>query len=256
MKLHYLNFSNDKKQSILILHGLFGSSKNWISIAKKLQLYLNVYALDLRNHGDSPHSNDHSLEDMILDVEEFITNHNLEKVILLGHSMGGLVAMGMALKNEALLKKLIIVDIAPKVYPPHHQKEFLVLNTDVSKFSNRREIDEYLKTIHDDDSIRQFLMMNLIKTENGYQWKINTKALEKASYLEEVKNWSGKQTNIPALFIRASNSEYILEKDYEIIMQMFPNAIIKELYGNHWIHYTNEKEFLLTIFDFLELHSK
>lgn len=253
MKLHYLHFPNDSNNTILILHGLFGSSKNWISIAKKLSLHLDVFALDLRNHGDSPHSDDHSLEDMIFDIEEFIRDHNLQKVILLGHSMGGLVTMGLALQNKTQIEKLIVVDIAPKIYPPHHHKEFLVLNTDVSKFSSRSEIDHFLKNIHGDDSIRQFLMMNLVKTEKGYQWKLNTKALEKGKYLKEVQNWNGRQAHIPTLFIRALNSNYILEEDYIIIKKFFPNANIKELLGNHWIHYTNEKEFLYTVIDFLKL---
>lgn len=252
MKLNFLFYPNQNtNKSILILHGLFGSSKNWISISRKLNSFFNIYALDLRNHGNSPHSETHSLNELILDIEEFITEKNLENPILLGHSMGGLVTMGVALKNSCELEKIIVVDIAPKIYPPHHQKEFLVLKTDVSKFSSREEMNQYLKNIHPDDSIRQFLMMNLEKTDKGYKWKINVEALEKGTYLEDIKNWEGKNSFVKALFIRALDSNYIKNEDYPLIYKFFPNAVIKELKGNHWIHYSNENDFLHTVLDFL-----
>lgn len=252
MKLNFISYPNQNTdKSILILHGLFGSSKNWISISKKLNSFFNVYALDLRNHGNSPHSKSHSLDDLILDIEQFILEKNLQKPILLGHSMGGLVTMGVALKNSCELEKIIVVDIAPKIYLPAHQKEFLVLKTDVSKFTTREEINQYLKNIHPDEAIRQFLMMNLEKTENGYKWKINVEALEKGTYLEDIKNWEGKNSFVKALFIRALDSDYIQNEDYRLIYNFFPNAKIKELKGNHWIHYSNEKDFLNTVLDFL-----
>ncbi|MFN3605170.1 MAG: alpha/beta fold hydrolase [Leptonema sp. (in: bacteria)] len=252
MKLHYLYYPNPKnEETILILHGLFGSSKNWISISKKLSQNFNVYALDLRNHGNSPHSQTHSLNDMISDVEEFILQKSIQNPILLGHSMGGLVAMGIALKNFIELKKLIVVDISPKVYSPHHQREFEVLKTDVSQFSTREEINVFLKNIHPDDSVRQFLMMNLVKSDKGYQWKINVNALEKGNYLEEVQNWTDKSSDVPTLFIRAKDSNYILDSDYDLIYKHFPKGIIKELNGNHWVHYANEKEFIQTVLNFI-----
>ncbi len=248
MKLHYNFYPNEKNQDyLIILHGLFGSSKNWVNIAKELSKIVNVFTLDLRNHGDSPHSDSHTLKDMIIDLQEFIEDHHLPSIILLGHSMGGLVSMGFAFEYPELVKKLIVVDIAPKEYPPHHQKEFAVLKTDVSRFSTRQEIDEYLSQIHPDPSIRQFLMMNLKKTELGYQWKIHVSALEKIEYLKEIKQFKNKQFLKDTLFIRALDSFYIQPEDKTIIKKYFPNAKIVELKGNHWIHYTNQNEFLQVV---------
>ena len=224
---------------MIILHGLFGSSKNWVNIAKELSKILNVYTLDLRNHGDSPHIDSHTLKDMIQDLKEFLEDRGIESVILLGHSMGGLVAMGFSLEYPEQVKKLIVVDIAPKAYPPHHQKEFAVLKTDVSRFSTRQEIDEYFSQIHPDPAIRQFLMMNLQRTESGYRWKIHVSALEKIEYLKDT------------LFIRALDSFYIQPEDKTIIKKYFPNAKIVELKGNHWIHYSNQKEFLQVLKEYI-----
>jgi len=252
MKLNYLFYPNQtSKDSLIILHGLFGSSKNWVNIAKELSKILNVYTLDLRNHGDSPHSNSHTLKDMIQDLKEFLEDRGLESVILLGHSMGGLVAMGFSLEYPEHVKKLIVVDIAPKAYPPHHQKEFAVLKTDVSRFSTRQEIDEYLSQIHPDPAIRQFLMMNLQRTESGYRWKIHVSALEKIEYLKEIEQFKEKQFLKDTLFIRALDSFYIQPEDKTIIKKYFPNAKIVELKGNHWIHYSNQKEFLQVVKEYI-----
>lgn len=253
MKLHYNHYPNtNSNQNLILLHGLFGSSKNWITIAKELSKYINVYTLDLRNHGDSPHSSTHTLKDMIDDLKEFIHEHSLKNVLLMGHSMGGLVAMGYTLNYPKVIEKLIVVDIAPKIYPPHHQKEFAVLKTDVSKFSSRQEIDEYLSKIHPEPEIRQFLMMNLQRTPFGYRWKINIEPLEKGIYLQEIEIFNNKQYLKPTLFIKARDSFYILPEDYELIKKFFPNANIIELKGNHWIHYSNQKDFLNVVINFIK----
>ncbi|GIX40549.1 MAG: alpha/beta hydrolase [Leptospiraceae bacterium] len=253
MKLHYIFYpSNNNDNNLIILHGLFGSSKNWITIAKELSKIINVYTLDLRNHGNSPHSETHTLKDMILDLKEFIEDHSLNNIILMGHSMGGLVSMGYALNFPDSLNKLIVIDIAPKPYPPHHQKEFAVLKTDVSQFKSRQEIDQYLSQIHPDLVIRQFLMMNLQRTGTGYQWKINVTALEKGIYLQEIKEFNQKTFSKDTLFIKATDSFYITSEDYPLIKTYFPKAKIIELKGNHWLHYSNQKEFLKAVSEFIQ----
>lgn len=252
MKLFFQSFPNSNDiRNLIILHGLFGSSKNWFTIAKELSNYVNVFTVDLRNHGNSPHSEDHRLLDMILDIYEFIEDHHLKNVILLGHSMGGLVAMGVSLNYPDKIDKLIVVDIAPKIYTPHHQKEFEVLKTDVSSFQTRNEIEQFLSKIHPDLDIVRFLMMNLVKDPTGYHWKINTKALEKALYLQEVKEFENKQFDKHTLFIKAKDSNYITKEDYVLIKKFFPHAKIKELEGNHWVHYSNAKAFIDIIVKFI-----
>ncbi len=252
MKLNYQSFpAQNKNLNMIILHGLFGSSKNWITISKELSKFVNVYALDLRNHGNSPHSTSHTLKDMIEDLKEFIEDHQLQNIILLGHSMGGLVVMGYGLQYPENIEKIIVVDIAPKIYLPHHEKEFEVLQTDVSNFSNREEIDKFLSKIHPDPLIRQFLMMNLHKTNKGYEWKINVEAIKKGIYLDQIPEFLNNKSYIKTLFIKASNSNYITREDYKTIKHYFPNAEIIEIEGNHWIHYSNTSEFLKQIIKFI-----
>lgn len=252
MKLFFQFYPNkNDKRNLIILHGLFGSSKNWFTIAKELSNYINVFTIDLRNHGNSPHSDEHRLQDMILDINEFIEDHHLNNVILMGHSMGGLVAMGVSLDYQDKIDRLIVVDIAPKIYPPHHQKEFEVLKTDVSKFQTRNEIEEYLSKIHPNPEIVKFLMMNLEKDSYGYRWKINAKALEKGIYLQEIQEFNHKHFDKHTLFIKAKDSNYITSEDYFLIKTFFPNATIIELEGNHWIHYSNTKSFISNIIKFI-----
>ncbi|EMY25231.1 alpha/beta hydrolase family protein [Leptospira interrogans serovar Australis str. 200703203] len=179
-----IDFQNGKFFSpvcepIIVLHGLFGSSKNWLSVGDFLSQYADVYLLDLRNHGDSPHSSEHSIASMVEDIEVWVTKQKLEKPVILGHSMGGLVSMGFALKNPNILSLLFIEDIAPRNYPFHYESELLCLRTDVSSFKSRQEIDSALTKILPNAFIRNFLEMNLERLENngGYRWKLNVEGV-------------------------------------------------------------------------------
>ncbi|MCS7204552.1 MAG: alpha/beta fold hydrolase [Leptospiraceae bacterium] len=255
MELHFLHYpttsSSKHTVPIVILHGLFGSSKNWMSISKELSQEFEVFAIDARNHGNSPRSSTHTLKDMMEDLKEFIENHRISMPVLLGHSMGGLVAMGFSLVYPELIRSIIVVDIAPKVYPPLHQKEFEVLKTDISQFSSRQEIDAFLANIQPNSAIRQFLMMNLEKTNTGYQWKIHVPPLEKAQYLKGIQELLEHRFEKECLFIKATDSFYIQYEDYPTIRKVFPKAKIIEIKGNHWVHYTNPDEFLKVTKDFL-----
>nr|WP_246048801.1 alpha/beta fold hydrolase [Leptospira sarikeiensis] len=240
---------------IIILHGLFGSSKNWVTVSDFLSSYSKVYTLDLRNHGDSPHSPDHSLSLMAEDVKEFLDDHGLEKVILLGHSMGGLVAMTFALKYPDLVSDLIIQDISPRDYEFKYEGELAVFHTDLSSFKNRQEIDSVASQFVPNPFIRNFLLMNLDRMEDGkYRWKLNVEAIERSKrvfqseFNDPNKTYPGK-----TLFVIGGDSEYFHPTDIEIASKYFPNAKFETIPGgDHYIHFTKAKEFQAILTSFMD----
>ncbi|MBM2887776.1 alpha/beta fold hydrolase [Leptospira interrogans serovar Canicola] len=260
-----IDFQNGKFFSpvcgpIIVLHGLFGSSKNWLSVGDFLSQYADVYLLDLRNHGDSPHSSEHSIASMVEDIEVWVTKQKLEKPVILGHSMGGLVSMGVALKNPNILSLLFIEDIAPRNYPFHYESELLCLRTDVSSFKSRQEIDSALTKILPNAFIRNFLEMNLERLENngGYRWKLNVEGVANSPRL--FQDFFDKYTNYPytgrTYFITGGVSEYFHKEDIEIARNFFPNSKFYLIPGgDHYIHFTKSFEFkkiLESIFEKLD----
>ncbi|EMN52614.1 MULTISPECIES: alpha/beta fold hydrolase [Leptospira] len=260
-----IDFQNGKFFSpvcgpIIVLHGLFGSSKNWLSVGDFLSQYADVYLLDLRNHGDSPHSSEHSIASMVEDIEVWVTKQKLEKPVILGHSMGGLVSMGVALKNPNILSLLFIEDIAPRNYPFHYESELLCLRTDVSGFKSRQEIDSALTKILPNAFIRNFLEMNLERLENngGYRWKLNVEGVANSPRL--FQDFFDKYTNYPytgrTYFITGGVSEYFHKEDIEIARNFFPNSKFYLIPGgDHYIHFTKSFEFkkiLESIFEKLD----
>ncbi|AAN49331.1 alpha/beta fold hydrolase [Leptospira interrogans] len=260
-----IDFQNGKFFSpvcgpIIVLHGLFGSSKNWLSVGDFLSQYADVYLLDLRNHGDSPHSSEHSIASMVEDIEVWVTKQKLKKPVILGHSMGGLVSMGFALKNPNILSLLFIEDIAPRNYPFHYESELLCLRTDVSSFKSRQEIDSALTKILPNAFIRNFLEMNLERLENngGYRWKLNVEGVANSPRL--FQDFFDKYTNYPytgrTYFITGGVSEYFHKEDIEIARNFFPNSKFYLIPGgDHYIHFTKSFEFkkiLESIFEKLD----
>jgi esterase len=245
--------SADQAENLIILHGLFGSSKNWVSVSKQLSRFFNVFALDLRNHGDSSHTSDHSIPSMADDLAEFIEEHKLKSVWLLGHSMGGLVSMYFDLTHPNRLKSLIIQDISPRTYPFTYDKEIESMSIDLTSAKSRADVDLMMKEIVPDLFIRQFLQMNLErKPEGGYFWKLNVEGLGKSRNLftDPFQNLNPSVT--PALFLLGGASEYIESSDLDQIKSFFPNATIKTIQGGgHYVHYTHAEEFLSLINDYL-----
>lgn len=235
---------------LLILHGLFGSSKNWATTGAKLAELSHVYALDLRNHGDSPHADSHTLDDLVEDVEQFSAHRQLSRPILLGHSMGGMVAMAHAMKYPDSSRALIVVDIAPKTYEPHHQKEFAALKLDVSNMDSREDIVAAMAEHLPDENTRQFLAMNLDRMDSGYRWKLNVPVLEQSQYIGEFKargTYGG-----PALFVVGGKSDYVKAADHDAIKKNFPGAIIETIPdGDHWLHYSKADAFLKLVEGFV-----
>ena len=235
--------SNADKQTILILHGLFGSKRNWQSIARQLSEHFRVFTLDLRNHGESKHTDAMRYEDMADDVLQFIKDHALEEVSVVGHSMGGKVAMHLALENPETIKRLVIIDIAPVQY--QHGFDDLINSLKalpLEQLSNRHEADEYLKASVQPESLRQFLLQNLHKLEDGFTWRINLKAIH--SCIDDLMGFSAEHRNLQyhkrVLFLKGEKSDYIKHQHERQIFRMFPGALFITVEGaGHWLHAEN-----------------
>lgn len=240
---------------ILVLHGLFGSSKNWVAVCDYLSEFSEVFSLDLRNHGDSPHSPEHNLRKMSEDVLEFVNDQGLSEIILLGHSMGGLVAMTFALENPERVKHLIVQDIAPRDYPFRYESELSVLQLDVSGFRSRQEIDAAASKFVADPFIRNFLLMNLERREaGGYAWKLNVPAIaeSKRIFESQFSSIGDRSYNGTVLFIVGGASEYFLESDKRIALKYFPSASFQTIPGgDHYIHFTKAAEFKRILLEYL-----
>jgi esterase len=228
-----------------------------VSIAKSLSKNRDVYALDLRNHGDSPWHDTHTLEDMVEDLKEFIESQNLDHPVLLGHSMGGLVTMLYALKAKEMsyppVESIIIQDIAPREYPFDYDKEVESMQMDLSECTSRSDVDEKMKPLVPDPFIRQFLQMNLERKEGGgYEWKLNVETIAHSRKMFGNLFQDLKSVSISAFFILGGDSGFIREGDEELILHFFPNATIHTIPGgNHYIQYTHIDEFLEKVESFL-----
>jgi pimeloyl-ACP methyl ester carboxylesterase len=251
MNLNYREYGTG--QPLIILHGLFGSSDNWQSLGKRLSPYFHVYLIDQRNHGRSGHSNDHTYELMADDLDEFILEKDLEDIILLGHSMGGKTAMTYVQFDDTRLAKLVIVDIAPKGYPMHHNTILEGLNAiDLEVDKTREACDTRLSEYIPGVVIRQFLLKNLYwKKKNQLEWRFNLHVLKRD--MENIlAQLPGDLIEKPTLFIRGGLSNYILEADYEVINSQFTFATIRTFKGvGHWVHAEAPDRFYELIKDFI-----
>lgn len=255
MKLFYRHYGQG--QPIIILHGIFGISDNWVSFARQIAGHYEVFIPDQRNHGHSPHNPTFNYFALCEDLGEFIDEHNIKNPIILGHSMGGKVTMRFALENPGIPKALIIADISLRQYPRrHHHLDMIdaMLAVDLAKAANREEIEAFLKPRIKEDRVRQFAMKNLYRRERGGQfaWRLNLEAINQG--MEEIID-GVKSANIfkkPALFVRGGNSDYVKYEDFDQIYRNFPDADIKTIDGaGHWIHADKPGEFFQTVKDFL-----
>jgi esterase len=239
---------------VLILHGLFGSLDNWQPVSRKLGEYFQVFALDLRNHGRSPHSEDFTYELMAEDVHEFMAQHNLSRAHLLGHSMGGKAAMLFALLHPELVEKLVIVDMAPKAYPPVHLPLFeAMLSLDLSSFRERGEIDAALKPSIPEVAIRQFLLKNIGRDDSGaFRWKLNLPAIHRNYHHLKGEIADNRSFDGPTLFIKGERSNHIADGDEILIKRLFKNARIETIPdAGHWVHADNPASFIETTIKFM-----
>lgn len=241
---------------LLIIHGFLGMSDNWKSFSPLYAAQgFQVHLLDLRNHGKSFHSADFSYDLMAQDVLEYCKAHQLKKTAIIGHSMGGKVAMLFATRYPEMVEKLIVADIGPKYYPPHHQDILAGLNAvDFSKKPSRNDVEETLYPYIPDFGTRQFLMKNLYWIQpDQLAFRFN---LEVFNANIEVIGTALPEDSIfekPTLFIRGGNSKYILEADLPKMEKNFPNFKLATIPGvGHWLHAENPKMFFEETAHFLK----
>ncbi len=239
VKLNYQIYGEGKP--FYLLHGLFGSNRNWFSIARQLAGIGQLVAVDLRNHGDSGHAVTMGYIEMANDVAELAASLNHHAINLLGHSMGGKTAMTAALLYPELLDKLIVVDIAPVVYNPKHDQLITALEAlPVARLNNRTEASDLLAQDIKDPILRQFLLQNLVRNEqSGFRWRINLDAIH--SNYEKLRSFPpeliNKQFGGAGLFLTGSQSKYVLPEHHDAIATHFPEAKIVSIDGaGHWVH--------------------
>ncbi|WOO42849.1 alpha/beta fold hydrolase [Rubellicoccus peritrichatus] len=255
MELAYRYFGGEGKPPLIILHGLLGSSRNWTAVGKDLSERFEVFGLDLRNHGSSPHDDEMSFEAMAADLSEFLERQGLDGVHLLGHSLGGKVAMHFAANNFDRVDSLIVVDIAPKDYGLHFSEDFEAMAAiNLEELSSRKAADEALADTIPDWAHRQFLLTNLIRGKEGaYQWAANIPVLHRE--LEEIRKTPlGLEDRYagPTLFLTGELSDFVQREDHAVIREYFPRTVIKQIYGvGHNLHAENREAFIEAIDDFM-----
>jgi len=241
---------------LLILHGFLGMSDNWKTIGLQFASDgFQVHLLDLRNHGRSFHSDEFSYELMVQDVYEYCLANNLEKINMIGHSMGGKTAMLFAVTYPERIEKLIIADIGPKFYPQHHQTILQGLNAvDFSKKPSRSEVEEIMSHYITDFGTRQFLLKSLYWQEPGQlAFRFNLAVFNKK--IEEIGKALPENAvfSKPTLFIRGGKSDYILNEDFENLKKHFPDSTIETIPdAGHWLHAENPKMFCKIASSFLK----
>ncbi len=250
---HCINFINNPP--LFILHGLLGSMDNWHTQAKRLQQFRTVITIDLRNHGRSPHLKGMSYQQMGLDILAIMEYEKLKTIDVLGHSMGGKVAMWLALHYPRRITTLIVVDMAPKTYPLWHQKMLIaMLKAPLLAFQSRQQVDHYLSQFIADNSKRSFISKNLQKrTGRGYKWRCNLKEIV-TSYLKIAT--FPVPTSIfsnQSYFIRGENSPYILPTDHALIKRLFIHAEIHTIKNSsHLPHVEQADDFYQLLKSFLK----
>jgi esterase len=232
---------------LLILHGFLGMSDNWKTLASQyVELGFEVHLIDLRNHGRSFHSDEFTCEVMAKDVFEYCEQNNLDKVFVIGHSMGGKVAMFFATSHSEKVEKLVIADIGPKFYAPHHQEILAGLNAvDFTTKPSRIEVEEILLPYISDFGTRQFLMKNLYWVASGQLgFRFNLKVFNEKISEIGVALPENSFFDKPTLFIRGGNSNYILDADLPNIKTHFPLMKLVTIADvGHWLHAENPKQF-------------
>jgi pimeloyl-ACP methyl ester carboxylesterase len=251
LQLFYKEYGEGKP--VVILHGLFGFSDNWKSQAKVLANYFKVIVVDLRNHGRSEWADLHSYEAMANDVIETMDVLNLSQFNVIGHSMGGKVAMHLAQAYPDRLLKTIVVDMGVKSYPMHHQDLIeAIKSVPIETITARSQVNTFLTNKIPEEGVRQFLLKNLYWIERGkLAWRMNVDVLEASMHLI-LDALPEIEVLCPTLFIKGAESSYILEADYEAIENIFLDSEIHTINeAGHWVHADSFEEFLESVLAFL-----
>lgn len=240
---------------ILILHGLFGSKRNWGAIAKRLSARHRVLSLDLRNHGDSPWIDGMDYRDMAGDVAAFIKRHALGPCTVVGHSMGGKTAMVLALSHPELVKRLVVVDIAPVERETGFGAYIdAMAEVPLAACESRADIAEHLEHVVPNAMVRTFLTQNVVREETGFRWRINLSAL--ADGMDDIADFPEpdhhQSFKAPTLFVAGATSDYIQSHHMGDIHRLFPAAEVVHIPGaGHWLHAEAPEAFLQHLEPFL-----
>lgn len=270
LKLFYRKYG-ESGTPLIIVHGLYGSGDNWVSIARELSSRFEVYVVDQRNHGQSPHSDTHDYPSMRDDLKKFMDAEGIEQAVLIGHSMGAKAIMFFAVSWPDRVLSLISVDMAPKPYhelalkshsTANHGKMIdAMLELDFTKMESREQIDRALRTSIGSERIRSFLLKNVRRDRTGnFFWRINLASLKKnlpriLDGLDRDRH-AGQEgiTGFPALFVAGEKSDYISSEDHQLIRGLFPAAQIVTIPGaGHWLHAEQPALLLKNIKYFLEM---
>lgn len=259
-----------KAPPIIILDGLFGSKDNWKDLSERIanSTGRNVYAVDVRNHGDSPHTRDMDYSLMVADLEQFLRERELDRVALVGHSMGGRTAMLLALRRPSLVERIVVIDVGPSTIPAA-VGNYLVpqqldamdavlprLTPNMSFQEARREADRILGTRVTTPSIRALLLANLQERVGLYEWRVNVKSIrENLSKLVRAESLRGRSSDVEALFICGGQSPYISNEERGAIRRTFPKARIVSAEGaGHWVHNDKPDVFVEMVRGFMVKH--
>lgn len=259
MQLHFKELGDAANPPLVMLHGLFGSLDNWLGVAPRLAAQFRLFLVDLRNHGHSPHSDAMDYALMAGDLGEFFDARGLSRAHVLGHSLGGKVAMQFALAHGRRVDRLVVVDMAPREYDPEHAPIFkALLALDLGQFHSRREVEDALAPAIPDLTLRRFLLKNLAHEPHdarAYKWRIPLQSTfaslpqlcRPLSLSEGLRPFPN-----PALFLRGGQSPYVRDDDAPLIRQLFPEARIETIHqARHWVHADAPDEFVRHVLDFL-----
>jgi len=250
MQLHYQSLGQGKP--LVLLHGLFGSSDNWGTIAKHFAQRYQVISVDLRNHGKSPHSDSQTYAMMTEDLIDLCHSLNFSQIHLLGHSLGGKVAMHFASQHPEKVDQLVIVDMAMRAYADVHTHLIdAMLAIDLSTMQSRSEVDKVLSGSIQQTMVRQFLLLNLVKSDKGLRWRINLSALKANYHKMQQSVCESTHYTKPSLFIRGEFSDYIRNDDMHHIRAHFTSAQFISLPTDHWVHAEQPQAFIKVVSEFL-----
>jgi len=252
--LYYREFGDPKAPPMLLLHGLFGSSANWVGIAHRLESDYHIIIPDLRNHGRSPHAESMSYELMVLDLLRLMRRLELPQVHVIGHSMGGKAAMWLALNHPEYIEKLVVADIAPVNYGHRFEAIFSGLQgVALTQLSGREDADRQLSQWVGSLGVRQYLLQNLVKHSAGWSWRFNLAVLCKA--MDTLAAFpKGITRSFPGdvLFLYGGNSDYVEADSQPEIRACFPYARLRMLAGSgHWVYAEQPEAFVQAVKAFL-----
>jgi esterase len=255
MELNYKSFGQG--EPILIMHGMFGMLDNWQWMARQLSKEYMVFLVDLRNHGKSPHSDEFSYHIMAEDIHQFMEDNWLHEATIVGHSMGGKVAMRFALEYPDMVDRLVVVDMAPKTYEGNHDSILKALQSfPIDQVENRTEAQEILSQSIPQMDVVQFLLKNLRRDREtgGYRWKMNLPVI--IDHYEEILGHEDSDLVYegPTLFLAGDQSDYVKADEFPAYKKNFPEAKLTYIKGaGHWVHAEAPETFLKHLMDFMKI---